>query len=78
MLILKTFFTDDAIPLHNSEFRKKKVPLSTKDWFSRGFQSCNFFHEKVSSVKKMEAKSNLIELFTFLKYGLSKVKKALS
>ena len=36
----QTFFTDDANPFRNFEFRKKNVPLLTKDFFSRSFQSC--------------------------------------
>ena len=38
--------------------------------FSRSFESCNFFHEKV------EPKGKSIELSTFLKYDLIEVKKA--
>ena len=31
---LYSFFCDDAIPLHNFEFRKKIVALLRKDFFS--------------------------------------------
>ena len=59
---LKTFFIDDAIPLPNFEFRKKKfVLLLIKDLFYRGFHSCKFFHKRVCCVKK-EPKDNLIEI----------------
>ena len=44
-------FIDGVIPLRNSEFRKKNVPLFTKNFFSRRFQSCKFFHEWVTCVK---------------------------
>ena len=40
------FFTDNAIRLRNFEFRKKNVPLLTKDIFFRSFQSCKFFSRK--------------------------------
>ena len=49
--------------------------MLTKNFFSRRFQCCKFFHERVSSVK-MELKGNSIELSTVLKYGLTEVKKA--
>ena len=42
-------FIDGAIPLRNF---KKNVPLLTRDFFSQSFQSCKFFHERVSCVKK--------------------------
>ena len=44
-------FIDGTTPLHNFEFRKKKVLLLTKNFFSRSFQSSKFFHERVSCVK---------------------------
>ena len=69
-------FIDGATPLHNCEFRKTKVLLLTKNFFSRSFQSCKFFHERVSCVKNGTYKGNSIELSTFLKYGLTKLKKA--
>ena len=31
-------FCDDAIPLHNFEFRKKKVLSLTKDFFFQNYQ----------------------------------------
>ena len=62
-------------PLHCviSNFEKKFVLLLTKDFFSRSFHSCKFFHELC---KKWNLKGNSIELSTFLKYGLTEVKKA--
>ena len=62
-------------PLHCviSNFEKKIVLLLTKDFFSRSFHSCKFFHELC---KKWNLKGNSIELSTFLKYGLTEVKKA--
>ena len=33
--LLYPFFCDDAIPLHNLQFRKKIVPLLTKDFFPK-------------------------------------------
>ena len=56
-----------------SNFEKKIVLLLTKDFFSRSFQSCKFFHELC---KKWNLKGNSIELSTFLKYYLTEVKKA--
>ena len=52
-LLWLLLFTDGAIPLHNFEFWKKKkiVPLLTKQFFSRRFQSYKIFHERVSCVK---------------------------
>ena len=41
--LLDANFTKDPIPLCNFEFQKKNVPLLTKDFFSRSFQSCKFF-----------------------------------
>ena len=65
-------------PLHcvisNFE-KKKKVLLLTKDFFSRSFHSCKFLHELC---KKWNLKGHSIELSTFLDYGLTEVKKALS
>ena len=50
MLISKTF-TDDATPLHNFKFqKKKKVPLLTKDFLPK-FSELKVFHERVSCVK---------------------------
>ena len=59
---------DDGIPLRNFEFWKKIVVLLTKDFFSRSFRS---FHKS-----ELQLKGNSIELSTFLKYGLTEVKKA--
>ena len=56
---------NDAIPLRNFEFRKKIVVLLIKYFFSRSFHKC-----------ELELKGNSIELSTFLKYGLTEVKKA--
>ena len=47
---LYSFFCDDAIPLQNFRYRKKIVPLLTKDFFSRSFQ-LYFFYERVCCVK---------------------------
>ena len=69
-------FIDGAIPLRNFEFRKKNVPLLTKGFFSRSFNSCKFFHERFELRKEKELKGNSIELSTFLKYGLTEVEKA--
>ena len=65
-----------AIPPRNFEFRKKNVPLLTKDFFSRSFQSCKFFHERFELRKEKELKGNSIELSAFLKYGLTEVEKS--
>ena len=37
---------DGTIPLRNFKFRKRNVPLLTKDAFSQSFQSCIFFFTK--------------------------------
>ena len=76
MLILKTF-TDDTIPVRNFEFQKKNILSLTKDFFSQSFHSCKLFHKRVSCAK-MEPKGNSIQLSTFLKYGLTEMKKASS
>ena len=56
--LLDANFTKDAIPLCNFEFQKTYVPLLTKDFFSRCFQSCKFFVQKrVSCVKKWNLKA---------------------
>ena len=64
-------------PLHLaiSNFKKKNVLLLTKDFFSRSFHSCKFFHDLC---KKCNLKGNSIKLSTLLKYGLTEVKKARS
>ena len=49
--------------MHNFEFRKKIVPLLTKDFSPKVF-------------KDFSPKGNSIELSTFIKYGLTKVIKA--
>ena len=41
--LLYSFFCDDAIPLHNFEFRKTIVPLLTKDFSSKVFTAGSFF-----------------------------------
>ena len=56
---------NDGIPLRNFEFRKKIVVLLIKCFFSRSFHK-----------SELELKGNSIELSTFLKYGLTEVKKA--
>ena len=56
---------NDGIPLRNFEFRKKIVVLLIKYFFSRSFHK-----------SELELKGNSIELSTFLKYGLTEVKKA--
>ena len=56
---------NDGIPLRNFEFRKKIVVLLIKYFFSRSFHKY-----------ELELKGNSIELSTFLKYGLTEVKKA--
>ena len=48
---LNAFFCDDAIPLHDFEFWKKIVSLLAKDFFSRSFNRCKFFHKNMSCVK---------------------------
>ena len=62
-------------PLHCviSNFEKKIVLLLTKDFFSRSFHSCKFFHELC---KKWNLKGNSIEPSKFFKYGLAEVKNA--
>ena len=55
---------------------EKKVSLLTKDFFSQSFHGGTFFSWKGQLCKKKEPKSNLIKLSTFLKYGLTKVKKS--
>ena len=50
MLILKTFFNDDAIPLHNFKFWKN-CSIVKQDLFSQSFHSCKLFHERVSYAK---------------------------
>ena len=47
-------FIDGAIPLRNFEFRKKNVPLLTKDFFSQSFQS---FSRKGELCKKCNLKA---------------------
>ena len=75
MLIEKTFFFDDSIPLHNFEFQKKLVLLLTKDFSPEVFTVVSFF-KKEWVVQKMQPKGNSIELSTLLKYGLTEAKKA--
>ena len=75
MLIEKTFFFDDSIPLHNFEFQKKLVLLLTKDFSPEVFTVVSFF-KKEWVVQKMQPKGNSTELSTLLKYGLTEAKKA--
>ena len=70
---LTSFFIDDATPLCNFEFWKKKSSIVNKRLFLPCFHSWKFFHELC---KKWNLKGNSIELSTFLKYGLTEVKKA--
>ena len=57
---------DDGIPLRNFEFRKKYCSTVNK----------RLFLQKFSRNSELQLKGNSIELSTFLKYGLTKVKKA--
>ena len=57
-----------------SNFENKIIVLLlTKDFFSRSFHSCKFFHKLC---KKWNLKGNFIKLSTYLNYGLTEVKKS--
>ena len=60
---------DDAIPLCNFEFGKKNCSTVNKRHFLQKFS-------KFSQKSELQLKCNSIELSTFLKYGLTNVKKA--
>ena len=61
--------------MRNVEFRKKSFIVNKRLFLSK-FSRWYVFSRKGELCKKKEPKSNLIKLSTFLKYGLTKVKKS--